>query len=540
MIIIIQNQRILCGTLLFVICVLSAKSANAQLLQNLLIGNPKAIALGNAVTADPPGIDSIHFNPAGLSRLQGRQMHIKFFAADVELTGEFSSNNEYNRLLDEHNEVDPIADTTSTVDGFAFYSPFGGITEVPVTAGVLGGASYSPPDSKFVFATAVYAPLIGGYIRDEDDPGRYYGKEAAVSRLTFLSPTFSYEVSPNLTVGAGIGLSYFGAGLTVDFRAPNMALGGVKDITDAACAGEDNGIVFEGEIPIDLCGGKVGPFETLLTLDVSMEKALSFTYNVGFLWEATPWLTIGGVYQSEAVDKLEGDVLIVIDENLLGFTQGLADSNSIFKELVQTLELTENDSIIETKGNLVFTLPAHAALGFSLQLSPSVKFNLDWKWTQTSKFDELTFNIDDPIPLLGLLGDVGIDNVSATSLTIPRGYEDAMNFAYGIEYQYSDTTAIRFGYEPRKTGIPKNKLDFLIPVGDFDLYGFGISYKLGKESILDISLAYMKSEINVPAGSSTNGNDLRPDNFIYNPSAGMDVNATLVVTILEIGYRTQF
>ena len=341
-------------------------------------------------------------------------------------------------------------------------------------------------------------------------------------------------------MGAGIGLSYFGAGLTVDFRAPNMALGGVKDITDAACAGEDNGIVFEGEIPIDLCGGKVGPFETLLTLDVSMEKTLSFTYNVGFLWEATPWLTIGGVYQSEAVDKLEGNVLIVIDENLLGFTQGLADSNSIFKELVQTLELTENDSIIETKGSLVFTLPAHAALGFSLQLSPSVKFNLDWKWTQTSKFDELTFNIDDPIPLLGLLGDVGIDNVSATSLTIPRGYEDAMNFAYGIEYQYSDTTAIRFGYEPRKTGIPKNKLDFLIPVGDFDLYGFGISYKLDKESILDISLAYMKSEINVPAGSSTNGNDLRPDNFIYNPSAGMDVSATLVVTILEIGYRTQF
>ncbi|OUS28758.1 hypothetical protein A9Q99_11200 [Gammaproteobacteria bacterium 45_16_T64] len=538
--IIIKNQLVLYRALLFVICVILAKSANAQLLQNLLIGNPKAIALGNAVTADPPGIDSIHFNPAGLSRLQGRQMHIKFFAADVELTGEFRSNEEYSRLLDEHNEVDSIADTTSTVDGFAFYSPISGITEVPMTAGALGGASYAPPDSKFVFATAVYAPLIGGYIRSEDDPGRYYGKEAAVSRLTFLSPTFSYEVSPNLTVGAGIGLSYFGAGISIDFRAPNMALGGVKDITDAACAGEDNGIVFEGEIPIDFCGGNISPFEKLLTLEANMEKTLSLTYNMGFLWEATPWLTIGGAYQSEAVDDLEGDVLIVIDESLLGFTQGLADSNPIFEALIQALELTENDSRIETKGNLEFTLPAHAALGFSVQLTPTIKFNVDWKWTQTSKFDSLTFHVDDPIPLLGLLDEIGVENVTATSLTIPRGYEDATNFAYGVENQYSDTTAIRFGYEPRRTGIPKNKMDFLIPVGDFDLYGFGVSYKLDKESILDISLAYAKSEIDVPAGSSTNGNDLRPDNFVYNPSAGMDVSATLVVTILEIGYRTQF
>ena len=31
--------------------------ANAQIVQNLLIGNAKAIALGNAVIAEPPGIN---------------------------------------------------------------------------------------------------------------------------------------------------------------------------------------------------------------------------------------------------------------------------------------------------------------------------------------------------------------------------------------------------------------------------------------------------------------------------------------------------
>lgn len=47
-------------------------TASAQLMQNLTIGNAKAIALGNAVTADPPGVDSIHFNPAGLVQIDGR------------------------------------------------------------------------------------------------------------------------------------------------------------------------------------------------------------------------------------------------------------------------------------------------------------------------------------------------------------------------------------------------------------------------------------------------------------------------------------
>ena len=45
----------------------------AQLAQNLTIGSPKAMALGNAVTADSTGIDGVHYNPATLSKLKGRQ-----------------------------------------------------------------------------------------------------------------------------------------------------------------------------------------------------------------------------------------------------------------------------------------------------------------------------------------------------------------------------------------------------------------------------------------------------------------------------------
>ena len=48
-----------------------ADSALAVVADSLTIGNAKALSLGNAVTADPPGIDAIHFNPAGLARING-------------------------------------------------------------------------------------------------------------------------------------------------------------------------------------------------------------------------------------------------------------------------------------------------------------------------------------------------------------------------------------------------------------------------------------------------------------------------------------
>lgn len=41
--------------------------ANAQLGQNLAV-DIRSLSMGNAVTADPPGISAVHFNPAALSK----------------------------------------------------------------------------------------------------------------------------------------------------------------------------------------------------------------------------------------------------------------------------------------------------------------------------------------------------------------------------------------------------------------------------------------------------------------------------------------
>lgn len=63
-----------------------ANAANGQLVTNLTIGNPKALALANSVTADPVGIDSIHFNPAGLALIDNRQVNVKLVSGYLDMS----------------------------------------------------------------------------------------------------------------------------------------------------------------------------------------------------------------------------------------------------------------------------------------------------------------------------------------------------------------------------------------------------------------------------------------------------------------------
>src|SRR5690606_41507904 len=68
--------------------------ATAQLIQNMFI-DTKGMSLGNAVTADPTGIIDIHFNPAGLTKLEGRQIQIQLMHIMLSAEAKFSLPEDY-------------------------------------------------------------------------------------------------------------------------------------------------------------------------------------------------------------------------------------------------------------------------------------------------------------------------------------------------------------------------------------------------------------------------------------------------------------
>jgi len=509
--------------------------ASAQLGQNMLIGNAKAISLGHAVTADPPGIDSIHFNPAGLTKLKGRQYHAKFITGTFEVTGEFETTPEYDEVLRFIDEEDDVIGTKSSTNTAAVVLPGVGWLDLPILAFPLGGVSYNKEGSKWTFANNIYAPLIVGLKRDDDDPARYQGKHIGITRLTYFAPSFGYEVTPTLSVGASLGFNYMGFGLDFDMRTPNILLGAVTQIQDITCHDGDDVSWL-----IDVCGGKFSPTQAIATVDIIMDTALSLAWNVGFLWDVTPWITWGAVYQSSSKDHLEGVADIQLTPDTQGFINTLNTSDPTALALLQLFNLPENGDMHPIDASLDLEYPAHFATGVSVKVLPKLKVNVDAKWTDNGVWDQWQVDFHEDIPIFDLIAILEPRYIAADKLVIPRDYVSTWSWALGIEYQYSSVLALRFGYEPRPSAIPDDKRDLFIPITDTTVVSVGFSYDMKEKGLFDMALAQIHSKNFIPAGSSTNINNGSFSNLVYNPYAGLDVKSELTVTVIEMSYSKNY
>ena len=154
-----------CGGALLVSLLLMSSHTYGQLTQNLSIGNPKALALGNAVTADPPGIDSIHFNPAGIAKLSGRRRQMKLMVAAMDIyskTGaQQNSQAVKDKYADRHGEPYPVDDQANlegSSTGPIIMLPFFGMTETPVMIAPFGGISVQ--DEAFSYTPLPLPPKV--------------------------------------------------------------------------------------------------------------------------------------------------------------------------------------------------------------------------------------------------------------------------------------------------------------------------------------------------------------------------------------------
>lgn len=533
----------------------AAGVAQAQLMQNIFMGNPKALALGNAVTADPPGTDAIHFNPAGLARLQGRQYELKGILVDFSLEADFTPGDQLAAVFDQFEALgleDPgVANQTSEVDGVSVMLPFLGMTELPVLAAGLGNFTFSADDHPVTFGTGVYAPVMLGLTRSADDPGIYSSRAVGITRLTYFSPTMGIQLTDTLAVGMGIGFSYFGVGLEFDMRLPNLVLGSFDTLQQANCP---NGI--DNLVENIICGdgnndgvvdGRLNPFASVASIEAEVERYLSTTFNLGLLWEATPWLTLGMAYMSGARDKLEGEVHIRYSDDVRGFVNSLS-GNPYIGSLVQFVGVPGQLSSDTTDASVIIEYPQHFAMGASVKVTDRLKTNLDVKWTDTAVWDVWEIRFEEPVEFLGILGlisdslDQGTTggHIGSDGLFLPRKYESVWSWAIGMEYQYTDQLALRAGYEPRGSSIPEDKADLIIPIGETFLYAVGFGYQWSRDTWIDGALGYVTSEQRIPANGSTNSTSTAIDNFIYNPYAGYDVETRVGVVVGELSIRSTF
>lgn len=537
--------------------VLVANSTQAQLATNLFI-DTKAMSLGNAVTADPVGIMSIHFNPAGLTKLDGRQ--IQFSLQNIYLKAEYSFDvpDHYNgegELMDVRN--DPVAGTSGEASAAA-YIPGMGIQPMdvlPILTLPSAGMSIKPEGSRFTFANAIYAPMTAGFAKADDDPGRYQAKKVAMQRFSYLTPSFGYQVTDEFAVGASFLFSHHALALEQDLRAPSILISVAEQLQDAfGCFDDDTGEPTGNDplLPlIALCGGKIGPYEDVGTLKVDTQESLSPSFNIGFLWEPKEWFAWGATYQSGATAHLKGSYELEYTDDFAGFFQKL--QSTIFGAIGGAIfqlptGIKKETGLVSTEQ----TFPQRFQTGIKLRFFEDFQFNFDLGWTDFDKWDYLELQFDRPVSFLSSAKILAPGLVTDTSLKQPLGFKSVWSPAFGFAYDLNSRVQLRLGYEPRETSIPDDAMSIQAPLGFAELYTMGMGYVWDKDSVVDFSMAFMQSKETIYADPQSE-NDIGPYSnssnalnrncltcTVTNPYPSLDVRTQLTIGAVGITYRTKF
>ncbi|WP_317204011.1 OmpP1/FadL family transporter [Janthinobacterium sp.] len=514
--------------------------ARAAITENLTT-SVTAMALGNAVTADPPGIDSIHFNPAGLARLIGDSESFSAFGASIRTGASFQAPPGFD--VGGWTE-DPLSGQSSGPVRQGMYVPIYGKPGWRLPAVVIPGIgmAFNMPGSRFTFATQSYMSQAMSIDRttDPNDPARFQGRQVQLQRLVYAAPSVGFKYSDTLRFGVAVPIAHAAFVVDTDMRFPNSLLGIFGKFQQGWCPADGGNIL--DTLGIGLCGGgkdgMVTPFKKAANMRLEMTAPFDPTLNLGVLWEPNDWFALGGVYQGGSQTQYTGTYTFTTEPMLRNFVRGM--NSSLFGPVVSAILGFPSSIPAEQKGNLTATIPfpSHLQIGIKLKPVRYVQLNVDASYARWKEWDALTFQFDQSVKLLEVARLYGIPN--SGQLKIPRGYKSVLNMGYGLQLFPTEKLTLRAGYEPRKSSIPGDKIDLIAPLPDTKLYSLGLNYKLSPKSDISLTASYMVGRFSIPADTDCNINCNKLFNIIYNPYAGEDVKGDIRVRYVGMQYTKRF
>ena len=235
--------------------------------------------------------------------------------------------------LENGTSTGPLAPLTGPVDG--------GL------GGNAGQAAFIPNasmvyqlDDKTRLGVGLSVPFGLATEYDDDWRGRYHAIESHVEVID-LNPAISYDITPSVSLGAGIHLQYAEAKLTSAINSTAVA-GGTP--------------LPDGEVEVEGDDWSVG-------------------YSLGALWQATDRTRLGLSFRSGIDHTLEGDVDYTIPDAL-------------------ALDPTAAFLFADGSASAGLDLPASLAASMTHRFSDTLTGSLGLLWTGWSSFDELRVEQD--------------------------------------------------------------------------------------------------------------------------------------------------
>jgi len=357
-----------------------AAAAGFALIEQSGSGMGNAFA-GAAATAEDAS--TIFFNPAGITRLAGKQ--VTFAGHAISLSAEFTDNG---------TSSSPPALGPST----------GGNGGDAGSTGFVPNLYFSMPLSeRWFIGVGVNAPfgLVTEY--DADWVGRFQGIKSDLKPVN-VNPTVAYKASDALSIGFGISYQKFDAELTNAQVLP-------------------------------------GPVEGFSRLEADDD---GYGWNVGVLWQAAPATRIGASYRSAIDYTLKGDLNVTVGPVTALSTGVSADitlpdmfSLSLVQAINDRLELLAD--VTYTHWSKIDRVPIVAASGATLDtlvldFDDTMRYSvgLNYRWT-----DQFTAKV-------GTAFDESPVNDSNRTVRLPD--TDRIWVSLGGTYKVSQAGKLDFGY----------------------------------------------------------------------------------------------
>ncbi|MBI9077525.1 MAG: outer membrane protein transport protein [Desulfatibacillum sp.] len=509
-------------------------SAYASLAEQLAICT-RGISLGNAVTASPPGVFSLHYNPAGLTQLRGKEMEMGGMIPNFNISQQWDKPDGYVSFFGQGN--DPVAGASSTSEGMVISLPFNGPVS-NVTFAPYGGMGYHPVGKKWSVGVAMYSPMAVG-LQNPEGPATYGAQMLHLERIV-LSPGIAYKVNDTLSLGASIGLGFSSMGIRMQMRAPNDMvaltglLGNLTQKLDPA--------LFLGLIPFPLFGGGMYAFDDMGRMTAErLEDNFSPSFNLGLLWEPKDWFALGLCYQSEVKQELSGHFTLEYSQKFQNMMDWLV-ANSLVRVFTESLGLpTEGGLDYQSgRGSVEMIQPRHVQAGIMLKPFKRLKLTADLQWTQWSTMESNVFEFDFDLQVLKLAHLLGYQYGNRT-IVFERHMVDTLHACFGLEFAATPWLDLRLGYEDRPTSVREEYRDAMLVLPDMKILSGGLGIDLTRNATLDLGVGLIMAEdIKMDynnGGISQNLNTRELTALIYNPYANLNYNQQTTGMFISMGLR---
>jgi long-chain fatty acid transport protein len=339
------------------------------------------------------------------------------------------------------------------------------------------GTEYGKSSLLSGYASAGYL-LSGGLGGSQGASGLENRSELGIGRLMF---PLTYDVSNDFKVGGTIDYLWGGLDLQMVMSgamfarmtgfggAPATRLGYASGSMVTAIGGF--GVTDVNYAQFDFSEG-TNKMKQRLTTN-------GWAGNIGFVWQASPQLSIGGVYHAKTdLSDMEGDGKINMSAVMGGTTMPMSVSGKL--------------KVVD------FQWPETFGLGMAYQVNDKLLLVADYKrigWSDSMKNFKMSFTAS------GNTGMLAGMNGTVLNAVLRQNWDDQDVFMIGGSYKVTDAFTLRAGLNLADNPVPDDYMNPLFPAIIKNTLTLGFGYQFSKVSSVDFSLTH------APSVSSRNDND---------------------------------